>query len=696
MRFDASGNLTKVIEYLDDVELVTSYEYSPTGKLIRMTDALGNTRTLSYDGLDRLRSMEDLHAPTASATSKFYEYNSNSQITKRTNQAGEWLENVYDELGRTTEQKFYRANGSIERTNNYEYDSGSNALGKLTREYNANYSRNFAYDVYGQKISETTTIGSAGTPYANTYSYVPTGEISGITYPDGFSIGYEYQKGFLAAITSQSGSIARIDSYSPIGRPSKISYGDHLSSEFTYDPASLYRLTRNVVKRDAETLQNLAYTYDAEGNISHLADSSGGVLAHSAAYEYDDLHRMTAASVTSGSGASMFTANYGYDAVGNRLAGPRGTATIGGSAGLTPGVSASNVYRTTNDGVYGYEYDAKGNMTRMQKAGEDRSFIYDTDDRLLRSSNAGTTDFNYAYDVRDIRLSKKDIAEKSMTYYPSDLFEIETDKDTLGDGTVVKTTTTDRFIYLGNERIATVQSTNQEMVSSGSQSAASAPVEAVSGSGANSESGSGATGGNFGSGSLESGSGTTTSAFLEFRVASMEDTGSGSLSGSGAEMETQSGSQMETSGSGSELSDSGVVTTGSGGEIGTPPPLTQISNELVNSTRLIYLFQNHIASVGLRIENTGAILGGVLYSPFGETVVEYDGESAAQVSTKHKNRYGFAGKEKDKESSLHYFEARYYGDGLGRFSSVDPVFFEVGLTERGGISMYDPQLLHPY
>lgn len=76
--------------------------------------------------------------------------------------------------------------------------------------------------------------------------------------------------------------------------------------------------------------------------------------------------------------------------------------------------------------------------------------------------------------------------------------------------------------------------------------------------------------------------------------------------------------------------------------------------------------------------------------------MEYDGESITQAPAKHKNRYGFAGKEKDKESNLHYFEARYYGDGLGRFSSVDPVFFEVGVTKRGRGFMLDPQALHPY
>jgi RHS repeat-associated protein len=52
--------------------------------------------------------------------------------------------------------------------------------------------------------------------------------------------------------------------------------------------------------------------------------------------------------------------------------------------------------------------------------------------------------------------------------------------------------------------------------------------------------------------------------------------------------------------------------------------------------------------------------------------------------------YGFAQQEKDTESSLSYFQARYYGSNLGRFLSVDPPL-RTSTTPRP-----DPQLLHPY
>ena len=46
----------------------------------------------------------------------------------------------------------------------------------------------------------------------------------------------------------------------------------------------------------------------------------------------------------------------------------------------------------------------------------------------------------------------------------------------------------------------------------------------------------------------------------------------------------------------------------------------------------------------------------------------------------------FTGKERDQETGLDYFEARYYGSALGRFTSPDPL----------GGHLYDPQTLNKY
>jgi len=52
------------------------------------------------------------------------------------------------------------------------------------------------------------------------------------------------------------------------------------------------------------------------------------------------------------------------------------------------------------------------------------------------------------------------------------------------------------------------------------------------------------------------------------------------------------------------------------------------------------------------------------------TFLPYGEEYNAQIGTNH---YKFTGKERDDESGLDYFGARYYGNALGRFASVDPL-----------------------
>ncbi len=49
----------------------------------------------------------------------------------------------------------------------------------------------------------------------------------------------------------------------------------------------------------------------------------------------------------------------------------------------------------------------------------------------------------------------------------------------------------------------------------------------------------------------------------------------------------------------------------------------------------------------------------------------------------------FTGKERDSETNLDYFGARYYGSNMGRFVSPDPVFFQASM-------LTDPQRLNLY
>jgi RHS repeat-associated protein len=75
-----------------------------------------------------------------------------------------------------------------------------------------------------------------------------------------------------------------------------------------------------------------------------------------------------------------------------------------------------------------------------------------------------------------------------------------------------------------------------------------------------------------------------------------------------------------------------------------------------------YNLDDHLGSSNVSVDDTGALVSFEEYYPFGETSFGSFG----------KKRYRFCGKEKDVESGLYYYGARYYSPWTCRFVSVDP------------------------
>jgi RHS repeat-associated protein len=85
-----------------------------------------------------------------------------------------------------------------------------------------------------------------------------------------------------------------------------------------------------------------------------------------------------------------------------------------------------------------------------------------------------------------------------------------------------------------------------------------------------------------------------------------------------------------------------------------------------NSIR--YQYDNHLGSASLELDQTAAIISYEEYHPFGTTSYR-SGRTETEVSQK---RYKYVGKERDEETGLYYYGARYYAGWLCRFVSVDP------------------------
>lgn len=87
-----------------------------------------------------------------------------------------------------------------------------------------------------------------------------------------------------------------------------------------------------------------------------------------------------------------------------------------------------------------------------------------------------------------------------------------------------------------------------------------------------------------------------------------------------------------------------------------------------------------------RTNITGTTCETITSLPFGDgqTISDTCGDSAGDVSPMH-----FTGKERDTETGLDNFSARYDSSSFGRFMSPDPVFVHV-------LGVMDPQRLNLY
>jgi RHS repeat-associated protein len=81
-----------------------------------------------------------------------------------------------------------------------------------------------------------------------------------------------------------------------------------------------------------------------------------------------------------------------------------------------------------------------------------------------------------------------------------------------------------------------------------------------------------------------------------------------------------------------------------------------------------YHFGNHLGSSTLELDDQAYIISYEEYYPYGSTSYQ-----AMRNDTEASKRYRYTGKERDDESGLYYYGARYYAPWVGRWISCDPV-----------------------
>lgn len=92
------------------------------------------------------------------------------------------------------------------------------------------------------------------------------------------------------------------------------------------------------------------------------------------------------------------------------------------------------------------------------------------------------------------------------------------------------------------------------------------------------------------------------------------------------------------------------------------------NNDAVGERVIRYQFDNHLGSVLLELNQKAMPITYEEYYPHGSTSVQARTGSIRAAAKRYRN----SGKERDEESGLYYYGARYYASWLGRWISADP------------------------
>ncbi|WP_324197860.1 SpvB/TcaC N-terminal domain-containing protein [Nocardia abscessus] len=80
-----------------------------------------------------------------------------------------------------------------------------------------------------------------------------------------------------------------------------------------------------------------------------------------------------------------------------------------------------------------------------------------------------------------------------------------------------------------------------------------------------------------------------------------------------------------------------------------------------------YQFRNHLGSASLELDEAAQVISYAEYAPYGSSTYQ-----AVRSHTESATRYRYTGKERDEESGLYYHGVRYYAPWIGRWGSCDP------------------------
>lgn len=394
--YDAIGNVTRIT---DPLNRNTAHQYDTRNRLTQTTDAMGGIIRYAYDKQDRITEVTDPRglvtryvyngfgevisqtSPDTGETT--YQYDNAGRLISSTDAKGQITTYAYDNLNRLIQSQV----GSL--TTTYTYDQGANGLGRLTHITDPSGTTQYGYDILGNVIQKTQTVGNR-TLTVN-YQY-QNNRLAQIAYPSGTTVHYQYANGQPTGITVNNAPLMTNITTEPFGAISGWTWGNGETHERTYDqngrliglslpdmpPAQnlfAYDNLNRIIEAEAlHNNQQTKYLYDATGNRTGIIEN-GDYRQYQTEGNSNRLTKVLGVD-------NVVTASYQYDAVG------------------------STISKTTPEQTDAFQYDERGRLIqangtaykinaleqRVEKATTNQAiqFVYDEQGHLIGEYDALT------------------------------------------------------------------------------------------------------------------------------------------------------------------------------------------------------------------------------------------------------------------------------------------------------------------
>lgn len=440
----------------------TSYAYDALDRLVLVTDAQGNETTAEYDSLGAMVSLTNPDTGTIE-----YQHTISgdlgAKITPNLRPYGQRI--VYQRTYHRLDAILYPSSPSVTYT--YGGPGASfNTAGRLQQVTDGSGTQEFRYGLNGETLWHQRVLGAWGTissptTTTMTFAYDSLGRMQNVTYPDGESVAYVYDRGGnLESAASAARTYVSNIHYDHFGRRTRVRNGNGTETLYTFD-AVMQRLSQTDTTTDsgATALQALRYTYNSVGLISRIQNVIApgpmrGSSDHNFNYdEHEQLVSATGSFHHDGGDERRYSLTMGYDSIGRTTKMKQTDELLASGGGVTTVTettrnntytyAGSRVHAASQVGGNEYWYDNNGNQAWRYNAssGDWRALSWDDEDRLVGAFVPGTSEY-FNYDAGGARTHKTDYTE--TTLYPSAFVTIR------NGGEVTK------HVWAGGERVGSV------------------------------------------------------------------------------------------------------------------------------------------------------------------------------------------------------------------------------------------------